>query len=228
MIHIKTGRSFSIPVIITIIAVMFSVLFADEKTELKKKSDAQFLRIYNMGTHAHEDMEGWISPLTHEELVDWSKTRNIKVREDQPPVKDNMAWFTSKYGSKLKATGFKMHRDYFLWLNFVTFTSPGDAQIPATLEISADGELIKRMNFNDLAAENQLVRVRIPRKATVDGEVTFMFMEYSGAGGFFGIWDMILTDDIDFPVNIQKETEKKKDTQLKLKESPDELLQPAE
>ena len=212
---------------ITIIAVMFSVLFADEKTELKKKSDAQFLRIYTMGTHTHEDMSGWISPLTHEELVKWSKTRNITVREDQQPVKDNIAWFTSKYGSVLKVTGFDVHRDYFLWLNPVTFTSPGDAQIPATLDILADGDKIKSMSFNDLTRENQQIRIRIPRKATVDGEVKLLFMEYSGAGGFFGIWDMIITDDIDLPVNIHEDIEKEKDTQLKLKESPDELLQPA-
>lgn len=221
----RPGISSKIIMALCVLIVSIAVTSAKEKTNKTEKS-TPFLRVYQMGKNADGAMSDFITPLTYEELVEWSKIRHIKVNKDKPPVKDNVAWFTSKYGSQLHITGLHMHKDYYLWIDFVTFASPEDAGIPAILEISADGKKLKRIRFNDLSAAGQLVRMKIPRETTVDGEVKILFVEYSGAGGFFGIWDMVVTDTIDMPSRVEKEQKKIEKEKPRLKEKKMELLKP--
>lgn len=222
----KPGIFSSVLGAIIIITIMITILSAEEKPTAPSKSDPPFLRVYQMGKNADKVMLDFISPLTYEELVEWSKIRHIEVNKDKPPVKDNVAWFTSKYGSQLHITGLHMHKDYYLWIDLVTFASPEDAGIPAILEISADGKKLQRIRFKDLSAAGQLVRIKIPRETTVDGEVKILFVEYSGAGGFFGIWDIVVTDTIDMPPRVEKEQKKIEKEKPRLQEKKMELLKP--
>ena len=218
----RPGISSKIIMALCVLIVSIAVTSAKEKTS-KTEQDTPFLRVYQMGKNADKAMSDFISPLTYEELVEWSKIRHIEVHEDQPPVIDNIAWFTSKYGSTLDLSGLTAHNDYYLWINFVTLAAPEDAGIPASLEISADGKKIKRIIFNHMSAENHVVRVKIPRETTVDGEVKILFMEYSGAGGFFGIWDIIVTDTVEMPADIVKEQKKIKNEKPRLPEDKTKL-----
>ena len=221
----RPGISSKIIMALCVMIVSIAVTTAKEKTS-KTEQDTPFLRVYQMGKNADKAMSDFVSPLTYQELVEWSKIRHIEVNEDKPPLKDNMAWFASKYGSQLHITGLHMHKDYYLWVDFVTFASPEDAGIPAILEISADGKKLKRIRFNDLSAAGQIVRIRIPRETTVDGEVKILFVEYSGAGGFFGMWDIIVTDTIDMPPQVEEEQKKIKKEKPRLQEKKMKLLKP--
>ena len=136
----------------------------------------------------------WLKVYTEEEISSWGRSVGLTLYPDAEPIIDGRARFVSKFGSKVIVTGLESQRKYALWIDFVHFTKYHPGEILARLDIYVDGQLLKVLSFGDITHKKNPYRLPLPYDLTVDGKVEILFKEYSNTGGYWGIWDMVITD----------------------------------
>ncbi len=165
----------------------------------------------------------WITALDYKKISDWAKVYHCTVNTDDSPIADSTAWFISKYGSKLIFENLDELK-YFLHINFVTFSSPGQTSIDALCIISLDNKPVKKLSFADMTIQNRNVVIEVSREYIVNKTLVVEFKEYSSAGGFFGVWDVILSTLDTLPDAI--EMKKSQPEQKTMKQQPAKLVKP--
>ncbi len=151
----------------------------------------------------------WSAPRTAVELANWAKTQGLVLAGDAPPLSVGKARFAQRYGSTLKLDGLNRNAKYRLYLDFVTFDDPSRLNIPVALEIYLDGMLAKRLSFGELDPRRNPVVLDIPYQLAMDGTVEVLFRDHSRTGGFFGLWDAVLTDQHALPASFDEPASKR-------------------
>lgn len=165
----------------------------------------------------------WITALDYKKISDWGKVYHCTVNYDDRPVIDNCAWFISKYGSRLIFNNLT-ESTYYLHINFVTFDQPEKTPIDALCIIYCNNSPVKQLAFREMTATNSMVVIKITREFIVNKTLTVEFKEYSSAGGFFGVWDVLLSRLDTLPDAIEM---KKSDSEQKtMKQAPAKLVKP--
>lgn len=165
----------------------------------------------------------WITALDNKKISEWAKTYRCRVNDDDKPIVDGVAWFVSKYGSILIFD--KLDDDtYFLHINFVTFDNPANTDIDALCVVYCNNKPVKKLAFRDMNAQNSRITLEISREYIVNKTLTVEFKEYSSAGGFFGVWDVLLSklDSVPEIIEIKKSEQKPKT----MKQPPAKLVKP--
>ncbi|MCX8124583.1 MAG: hypothetical protein N3F66_10530 [Spirochaetes bacterium] len=165
----------------------------------------------------------WITVLDYKKISDWAKVYHCAVNYDDKPVLDGSAWFISKYGSLLVFDNLDDIK-YYLHINFVTFDHPEKTSIDALCVIYCNDKPVQELSFKDMTIKNSRIVLEISREFIVNKTLTVEFKEYSSAGGFFGVWDVILSKEDTLPDVIEmKKATPKTDS---MKQSPVNLLKP--
>jgi hypothetical protein len=102
----------------------------------------------------------------------------------------------------VKVEGLDPGRRYKLWIDFVTYDIIHKHNINARLEVFAGREKIGDFNFTSVDHNNNPVRLDLPYHLTMKGGVELLFKEYSDQGGFWGIWDLVISDAHTLPEGI--------------------------
>jgi len=203
----------------TIFFITYSIVGLAYAQEL-----SPIIKIYQF-TAADSFLVGWkwITALDNKKISDWAKVYYCKVNDDDKPIVDGVAWFVSKYGSTLIFDNLDDDK-YFLHINFVTFDYPARANIDALCIIYCNNKPVKQLAFTDMTAQNSHITLEISREYIVNKTLTVEFKEYSSAGGFFGVWDVVLSklDTLPDSIDIQKSVQKPKT----MKQSPAKLVKP--
>ena len=145
----------------------------------------------------------WLYPLNSKDISDWAKSMGLLLKSDNMPVVDNKARFLSKFGSEIRVFNLKRNGKYTMWIDFVIFDNPDNIIIPSTLEILIDNHLLNTFTYGEIQGVMNPYIMKIPYDLTVDGQVSIIFREYSPAGGFWGIWDIILSHHEKLPERIK-------------------------
>jgi len=156
----------------------------------------------------------WITSLDYKKISDWAKTYHCTVNNDDAPLIDNTAWFVSKYGSQLVFENLDDVK-YFLHINFVTFDNPDKTTIDALCFINCNNMIVKKLSFKEMTGKNSRIIIEIGREYIVNKTLNVEFKEYSSAGGFFGVWDVILSKEDILPENIAESKSQTKEKPLK-------------
>ncbi|HSV97529.1 MAG TPA: hypothetical protein VLM75_11435 [Spirochaetota bacterium] len=163
----------------------------------------------------------WSALRTDAELRNWAKSQGLVLANDAPPLVGNRARFAQRYGSTLKLDGLDRNSKYRLYLDFVTFDDPSRLNIPAALEIYTDGLLVKRLSFGEMSPYLNPVVLDIPYQLAMDGTVEVLFREHSRTGGFFGLWDAVLTDQYALPATFDEpKRERAAPKSMQVKDAP--------
>lgn len=165
----------------------------------------------------------WITALDYKKISDWGKVYYCNVNYDDKPVIDNCAWFISKYGSRIVFENLT-ESSYYLHINFVTFDHPEKTPIDALCVISCNNKPVKQLAFSEMTIKNSTVVLNITREFIVNKTLTVEFKEYSSAGGFFGVWDILLSTLDTLPDAI--EMKKSEPEQKTMKQPPAKLVKP--
>jgi hypothetical protein len=165
----------------------------------------------------------WITVLDYKKISDWGKVYYCNVNYDDKPVIDNSAWFISKYGSKIVFENLT-ESSYYLHINFVTFVHPEKTPIDALCVISCNNKPVKQLAFSDMTIKNSTVVLKISREFIVNKTLTVEFKEYSSAGGFFGVWDILLSTLDTLPDVIEMKISEPE--QKTMKQPPAKLVKP--
>ncbi len=159
--------------------------------------------VINMGDPGGGDnLVDWHRRLNFREIAHWGRSHGIKPHRDSPPVDSRAARFVSKFGSKVKVEGLEPGRRYRMWVDFVTYDIVHEHRISARLEIFANREKIGNFNFASIKRKNNPVRLDLPYHLTMKGGLELSFREYSDQGGFWGIWDLVISDAYSLPESI--------------------------
>lgn len=145
------------------------------------------------------NLEGWRESFTFGEITRWARTYGLKPDKNAGPLADGAARFVSRFGSSVKIEGLDRDRRYGVWIDFVTYERLEENNISARLEVFADREKIGEFNFGSLSRRASPVRLDLPYHITMDGKVEILFREYSSEGGFWGVWDLIVSDALALP-----------------------------
>ncbi|RPI92799.1 MAG: hypothetical protein EHM32_08735 [Spirochaetales bacterium] len=146
----------------------------------------------------------WSALRNDVELRNWAKSQGLVLANDAPPLAGGKARFVRQYGSTLRLDGLDRNSKYRLYLDFVTFDDPSRLNIPAALEIYVDGLLGMRLSFGEMSPGRNPVVVEIPYQLAMDGKVEVLFRDHSRTGGFFGVWDAVLTDQYALPASFDE------------------------
>ncbi len=165
----------------------------------------------------------WITALDYKKISNWGKVYYCYVNYDDKPVIDNCAWFVSKYGSRLIFENLGA-TTYYLHINFVTFDYPEQTNIDALCVIYCNNKPVKQLAFRDMTIKNSTIVLEITREFIVNKTLTVEFKEYSSAGGFFGVWDVILSTLDTLPDTIEMKI--KEPQQETMKQLPVKLVKP--
>ncbi len=144
-------------------------------------------------------LAGWREAMTFRELAQWARAYGLKPRRNAPPLETGAARFVSKFGSTVKFEGLDPFRRYRIFIDFVTYDALEKNDINARLEVSADREKIGEFAFGAPGRAENPVCLEIPWHLTMDGSVDICFREFSAEGGFWGVWDMVVTDALALP-----------------------------
>jgi hypothetical protein len=143
--------------------------------------------------------DGWHGCKSFREIKNWARIFGLKAMRNRFATTSDTACFVSKHGSNIRIISLDPSRRYHLWINFVTYAKLSDEDINAYLEVFADKEKLARFTFQEAAENPDPIRLEIPYHLTIDGKLTLELREYSIKGGFFGIWNMALSDSIELP-----------------------------
>lgn len=221
-------------IILFFIAVLFwnadytgsQKLFAkDRKPErAKSKSDGPVYLVLNAGDRDDAKFfKDWLDPVEETDLNKWCKSVGVSLEGDRGPISDGRARFVSRFGSKLLITGLNRNYSYRMWIDFVSFRGAKNTNIPARLEISIDGRLLKTLNFGEITRENNPLMMEIPYDLTQDGAIDIVFNEHSMSGGFWGVYDIIISNRESLPEKLVPAEENIKDKTGKQKKRADEI-----
>ncbi len=163
----------------------------------------------------------WSALRNDVELRNWAKSQGLVLANDAPPLAGGKARFVRQYGSTLKLDGLDRNSKYRLYLDFVTFDDPSRLNIPAALEIYLDGLLGMRLSFGEMTPLRNPVVLEIPYQLAMDGKVEVLFRDHSRTGGFFGVWDAVLTDQYALPASFDEpKRERAVPKSMQLKDAP--------
>lgn len=165
----------------------------------------------------------WITALDYKKISDWAKVYHCSVNYDDTPIVDGTAWFISKYGSLLVFENLDDIK-YYLHINFVTFDHPEKTPIDALCVIYCNNKQLKQLSFKDMTKKSSTIVLEMSREYIVNKTITVEFKEYSSAGGFFGVWDVVLSTQDTLPDVI--ETKKSEPKQESMKQTPAKLVKP--
>ncbi len=204
----------------------------EEKEPLKKEpareegKDAQSrpsLTIVNFGDPDTEGATGqWRDVLTTQELRNWGRSYELVLEPDSPPVEDGKAAFVSRFGSKIEVKNLARYGHYTMWIDFVHYRGAEKSDIGTRLDIYGDNRHLKSLRFNQINGRNNPYPLRLPYDLTLDGSITVVFRESadSGTSGFWGVWDVIVTDAAKLPDSIESpSTQEKLGGRMKLSDS---------
>ncbi|MDY6932639.1 MAG: hypothetical protein SVZ03_00275 [Spirochaetota bacterium] len=171
--------------------------FSDKAYSLSSEDSISDYLEYNLGSGRDAKyIRGWFRPMSSEEILYWGSGMRLQLIHDKGPIVDNRARFISKLGSHISITGLNYHKRYRIWIEFVIFHNTDNIFIPALLKIIIDGKLLRTLKFGSIAEDENPYMIEIPFELTTDGKIDLLFKEQSTSGGFFGVWDIILSDRI--------------------------------
>ncbi len=191
----------------------------EEKEPLKKEPEGReaqsrpALMIFNFGDPDTEGATGqWRDVLTTQELRNWGRSYDLVLEPDSPPVEDGKAAFVSRFGSKIEVKNLARYGHYTMWIDFVHYRGAEKSDIGTRLDIYGDNRHLKSLRFNQINGRNNPYAVRLPYDLTLDGSITVVFRESadSGSSGFWGVWDVIVTDAAKLPDSIDSPTTQEK------------------
>lgn len=199
----------SVFIVICISWAMLDTAFADEIHNIKT---------VNLGNSGEaQQICHWLEVRNYREIRNWGRGIGLLAIPDSAPIVDSRAGFVSRFGSSVRITDLKRNLKYRMWLDFVIFRSSGKENITSRLEILVDGRRVCSLNFGDINRYNNPYMLELPYDLTIDGSVEIIFKEYSYSGGFWGIWDIIVSDSYQLPDKNSLPPEKK-DISLDIKE----------
>ncbi len=176
-----------------------AILHAQNQSSISSKAHIVHLSPAHPGDNI--SCEGWREQMSFREITNWARTHGLKALRPEGSHEGIRASFVSKHGSKVIIKNLDPLRHYYLWVHFVNYAKLTETDIHALLEIRADRERIAHVSFADAMEKSETLVFDIPCHLTIDGKLTLEFREYSSSGGFFGIWNMALSDSIE-PPNI--------------------------
>ena len=176
----------------------------EEKAEQEgqeEKMERQVLEPHIIIINPGERIEGvnWSGVYNHETIALWAKTKGMLLRDDSGPLVGGVAGFIHKYGTRFVVRDLSRERKYYLYIDFVIFDKYNEKKHPTELKIFAKnadyGEtLISALQYKNIKKKNPYYRMQIPYKFTVKGQMDLIFREYSPMKGYWGVWDMIISD----------------------------------
>ncbi len=140
----------------------------------------------------NNDIPGWGKVLQFDNIYRWGLSNSIYINKDSEPVVDGYAVYVHKDGSYIEFTDMKRFEPYYLFIDFVTFKGKSSG-INSRLKIYADGYLLDELGWSELT-QMMYYSKEIPREYYFDGIVKIELKEIDSIGGFWGIWDIALTD----------------------------------
>ena len=147
-------------------------------------------------------MKKWSRPYSLKEIYLWGRSMSFNLRRDLPPKRDNRAYFINQYGSSIKIKNLLRGRSYSILIDFVTFHKYNQMKIPTTLKIfhnntiSGKETLLRSINYHEIANRKDLYKINIPTYYSITGEIDLTFKEYSPLKSFWGIWDIVISDNL--------------------------------
>jgi len=164
--------------------------------------DSHFVNVVNPCSGRYEQhMKDWRMPFSRRDIREWGASRAMTLLEDREPVVDDTAAYVGPFGSSIQINGFSRETGYVIWIDFVRFTARG-AYPDSVLKIFAaapgmEPRLVDAVRYSDV--HNSYYHVDIPPAVTSRGSAEIRFVEFSGAPGAWGIWDIIVTGAGDLP-----------------------------
>ncbi|MBN1499546.1 MAG: hypothetical protein JW982_05300 [Spirochaetes bacterium] len=179
------------------------------------------------------EIPGWGKVLSFDSIYRWGLSNSIYINRDSSPIVDNYAVYVHKNGSAIEFKDLKRYGPYYIFIDFVTYKGRSIG-INSRLKIYVDGNFFDELTWNELQQISYYSK-EIPREYYFDGIIRVEFREIDTVGGFWGIWDVALTDgtppkakekkDYDFSPLIKKyvseKTEKIKKISPESKENKD-------
>lgn len=201
----------------------------EEKKEPEKKEETEkeitpvvqppFYGIYSFGEAADQEFaRDWVKTLTSKEIANWCRSRSMVPVPDAKPVVNNRASYVSRYWSVISVKGLQRHRRYRAWIDFVRYRGNGDCGVSARLEIYGDRKLLKSFRYSDLREMRKPFVLSIPYEVTHDGAVELKFREYSDTGGFWGVWDVVVSDQYELPETLSGSGADKAAAEMKIRD----------
>ena len=148
----------------------------------------------------------WYSVTTKMDIYDWGRMKNLQMINDKGPVIDNKAFFVSKYGSKIviKNEDLKKGRQFKAYFDFVTYRDFNVNDYPSRLKLTMFNPVTgfrieKELKIGDID-ERKLYQLDVPYELTSGGYFEILFREFSPRTGYWGIWDLIITDRLNLPL----------------------------
>lgn len=189
-----TGYGVRAPLLLFVIIIVF--FSTDLCLDYSYSKDYRFHTIVlNLdGKNDHKFIYSWHDAIAFRQIFHWARSKGIELFDDSNPVVDQRARFISKFGSKIKVSNLKSDHKYRMWIDFVHFHGVDDGDIISRLEIFMDKKLVKTLNFGEIDKNNNPYKLEIPYELSTDGNVEIIFREHSPMGGFWGIWDLIISD----------------------------------
>lgn len=136
---------------------------------------------------------GWDKILNYDKIYRWGLSSGVHIEKDAPPVVDNLASYITKNQSSINFENLDRYKDYSIYIDFVKYKGKS-RNINSRLKIYADNNLIDEIRWGELSNFNYYY-LKIPRKYNYDGKIKFDFVEIDSVGGFWGIWDVIISSD---------------------------------
>ena len=148
----------------------------------------------------------WLRVLNYQQINNWGRGMGMTAIPDRAPVIDGRARFVSRFGSVIRISGLRPNRTYRMWIDFVVFQKTSGENISARLDILIDNKQVASLNYGDVNEENNPYIIEIPRDCTIDGAIEILLRDYSPRGGFWGVWDVVVTQSYKLPEKAVKGT----------------------
>lgn len=178
-----------------------------------------FYSVYSFGEAADREFgRDWVKTLTLKEVAHWCRSLSLVPVPDAKPVVNNKASFVSRFGSVISVKGLQRNRRYRAWIDFVRVRVHGDCGVTARLEVYGDRMLLKSFRYKDLLEMRKPFVLNLPYEITYDGAVDLKFREYSDTGGFWGVWDVVVSDQYDLPDTLPGEAVDKAGAEMKIRD----------
>jgi hypothetical protein len=204
--------------LVCLVAILF---FCTELClDLSYSKDTPFHTIvFNLGEKEDQSfIYSWHDVVAFKDIYQWGRSRGIELLEDSAPVVDGRARFISKFGSAIRVSNLKSDHRYRVWIDFVTFRRVDRSGIISRLEIFMDKKLVETLNFGEVGMSNNPYKLEIPYDLSIDGNVEIIFIEHSSMGGFWGIWDLVVSDSNELTGLLFREKRKGADRGIDIKD----------
>lgn len=198
---------FMIPALLAFSLAAFGAERTARKKEPPKAAAAgvrSFQRVINAGSPGDgASLKDWSEPMDEAALFNWAKSAGLSLIPDRGPVADGRARFVRRFGSRAVVDGLDRNRVYHLWIDIVSYRALKPAEILTRLEIYIDGRKVKTLSPAYLTEEHPPLGIEVPYDLSQDGRIEVLFKEYSLNAGYWGIWDIIVTETPGMPERVE-------------------------